>query len=153
MKRNFKMFGLMLVVAALFVGCKWCPVGSPGDYKKLKEDGDTTNYEMTSGSGFYGKGYLPTTQYASGFGGSYYFTAKEDVTISYSEKLYHSEESLIRKYPAGGGACTYLKEESDKGLKNQTFEVKAGERIEIVFFDIYYSSKKTTAYEFYLWAE
>ncbi len=155
MKKNIKMLGLMLVVAALFVGCKWCPAGNPGDYTKIQSN--KYEYDLTAGTGYYGRGILPTTSIKYGDSGdTYTFVAKEDMKIIYSEKLYASEDSRIEIRKWDGENVTYepIKEKGSKSIKNKSFTVNTGDQINITFWDYMYSNKSnSTAWEFYLWAE
>ena len=155
MKRNIKMLGLLAVVAALFVSCQWCPEGNPSDYKKIKDN--VYKYDLTSGTGYYGKGYLGTSSIKFGNSGhTLSFTAKEDLTIKYSEKLYASEESKIeiRKWDGQNVSYTTIKKQGGKSIKDKSFTVKADERIDITFYTYMYSNKKDSeAWEFYIWAK
>jgi hypothetical protein len=155
MKRNLKLFALLVVVAAFFTGCKWCPEGNPSDYKKLEKR--VYEYDLSSGTGYYGKGYLGTSSVSFGNSGdTYTFKAKEDMTIKYSERLYKSEESKIEVRKWDGETVTYdvIKKQGGKSIKDKSFSVNAGDEIKVTFYTLMYATKSgVEAWEFYLWAK
>ena len=144
MKRNFKIFALLFVVATLFVGCNWAPEGNAWDYKKIDDNQSYYKdpYELSAGKKYSGTGYLSTSPYGSGAGWKFKNNTDSTVSCKFAEKFYHSEHKSSVSVDG-----TIIKSPKDG------FDVPAGATVRIEASTKYYISSgnaKDSFYQFYL---
>ena len=144
MKRNFKMFGLMLLVATLFAGCNWAPEGNAWDYKTVEQNQQYYKdpYAIAPGKMYKGFGYLSTYSYGSGAGWKFKNDTEESVTCKFADKFYH-----------GSSRSTVYVDSTKVENPKAGFEVPAGASVEIEASCDYYQSggsSKEKFYQFYL---
>ncbi len=150
MKRNLKIFVLMAVVATLFTACNWAPEGSGWDYKRVKENSESSAQKIVSGSKFKGTGYITKTSGSA----QWWFINETDAALKckYAEKLSYkgtAELQLLVPNTTGTG-YTYGTIENKK-----EFEVPAGGMLRIMAGSSYRitsqsSGNSTKFYDFYL---
>lgn len=146
MKRNLKLFGLLIVVATLFVGCNWAPEGNPWDYQSIDENDNAyaQAYEITAGKKYKGIGYLSTSStYGSGAGWKFKNNSGSTVSCKFAEKFFHSEHS----------SSVYVASVKIENPENG-FNVPAGAEVRIEARTAYYKKsgggKSEKFYQFYL---
>ena len=149
MKRNFKIFALLFLVATLFIGCNLAPEGHAWDYDTIKQnDGAYQNpYRIASGKKYKGYGYLST--YSGGSGAGWKFVNDTDKTVKckFNEKFYHSDHS----------SYIYVNLNKVSNPKDG-FEVPPGATVSLSARCAYYiksggSGSKEKFYEFYLYCK
>ena len=143
MKRNIRMFGLLVVAVALVIGltgCNWAPEGNAWDYKTVEQNDSAYKdpYEIAPDKKYKGFGYLSTYSYGSGAGWKFKNNTEETVTCKFADKFYHSQSS----------SKVYVNSTKIENPKNG-FEVPAGASVEIEASCGYYQTGGSSREKFY----